>query len=144
LRKYRKLFIFDKKQNTMPEISPELLERLTPIDFSVLQDQHTLVLIYPEDGRDEEMYQLLHEHAFDLSILQELDTHRHVIELEFTDTNDVMRLVFNKTENEYPLRRLSNTGIIRNISCGISRGTQVLMRSPAKPIDINTGGELNN
>lgn len=128
----------------MPEISPELLVRLTPTDFSVLQDHYTLILIYPEDGRDGEMHQLLHEHTFDLRILQEQGSGNHVIELEFTDTGDVMRLIFNKTEDQYPLRRLSNTGVIRNISAGIIRGQQVLMRNPPKPIDINAGGELNN
>lgn len=128
----------------MHKISPELLQRLAPIDFSVLQDQHALILIYPEDGRDREMHELLHEHAFDLKILKEQGSGKHVIELEFTGTGDVMRLVFNKTEDQYPLRRLSNTGVIKNVSAGISRGQQVLMRTPVKPIDINAGGELNN
>ena len=95
-----------------------------------IKEQHALVFIYPEDGRDLEICNLLHEHRFEVQVLEEADTHRHVIEIEFTATQDVMRLVFNKTEDEYPLRRIANEGTIRSISAGIARGEQVLLRTP--------------
>jgi|GEM_PF-4629264 hypothetical protein len=128
----------------MPPITSELLERLAPNDFSVVPKDNVLVLVYPQDGRDQEMYQILHEHQIEVQILQEKQTNRHVIEIYFPKTDDVMRLVFNKTEDNYPLRQYANSGIIRSISAGIFQGDQTLYINPSKSLDIKLGGQQNN
>lgn len=130
----------------MPAVTPALLESLAPADFSVLPDQNVLVLVYPQDGlgRDMQMFNILHENPINVRVIEENETRRHVIEIEFPNTRDIMRLVFNKTEDDYPLRRYTNNGVIHSISAGIANGQQVMYIQPPRMMDIQGGGPQNN
>ena len=128
-------------------VTEALLEELTPIDFRVLPDENVLVFIYPQAGNDERLLRLLHENEFNIRVLIENETERHVIEIEFIETHIVMRMVFNKTETDYPLRRYANEGVIQNISCGIVDPNdlqRVLFQARVKRIDLAMGGVNNN
>jgi hypothetical protein len=90
----------------MTEITKELLTDLQWKDFSVLNHENSkvLVLIYDKPEKGKEFLELLHEQEFDLRLLSGEETNKHIIEIQFLESNLVMRVEHGKTEEGYPLK----------------------------------------
>ncbi len=104
----------------MSEITAELLQELHWRDFSIMphDDSQVLVLVYDDHNNAERLLRLLHEKPFDIKILKEDGTSKHMIDLTFLESDLTIRTVFNKTEETYPIAERIANGV-KHLSTGI-------------------------
>jgi len=113
----------------MSEVTNEKLNRLIFRDFSLMPYQRhlVLILIFEEMAQAEEFIELLRTNEFNVQLLEEENTGRHIIKIIFLESNLVMKAVFNKTEATYPVRSRMNLGI-NNIATGFLANGQIMWR----------------
>ena len=124
------------------QITQQLLQELSWRDFSLMpyQGHLVLVLLYEESSKAERFLELLHTNEFNVRFLSEAGTRKHIIEIVFVLNNLVIRGVFNKTEETYPVKSRLHIGV-NHITTGIrTTGGQILFNNVnMKSIDLSHG-----
>ncbi len=112
----------------MADITEELLQDLHWMDFSLMPHNGHLVLIlvYEDQAKAEQFLELLRTFPFNVRFISENLTGRHILEIIFLESNFVVRTVFNKTEDNYPVRSRLHLGV-NHITTGIrGQNNQIL------------------